>query len=221
MPLNKHNHHVVIVSGFCDSGRRNKIISNSLEEIGLIPHIFKYPAKEWSIDRAALMLGVFVDTEIVKNETNIAISFLSYELGSLVTRYYVSHYKLLPARRCVIIADPFHSSDKYRNKKIGWLGRRRYGVPLMQIAEGPRGFPTYCGIPPIPFGVIVSGTKTPQKGGIYNNQAIHDSLYVPRYMLKEAQEVIYTPLSCKKALTIKPVLNMATKFIQQGWFKEN
>ena len=221
MSTDKHNHHVVIVSGFSDSGNRNKIIANSLEDTGLIPHIYKYPAKEWTIDRAAMMLGVFIDTEIVKNETNIAVSFLSYELGSLVTRYYVSHYKLLPARRCIIIADPFHPSDKYRNKKIGWLGRHRYGMPLTQLAEGPRGFPTYCGIPPIPFGVIVTGTKEPKKGGKYNNQEIHDSLYVPRYMLKEAREVIYTPRTCKKALAIKPVLNLATTFLQHGWFKEN
>ncbi len=221
MSLDKHNHHVIIVSGFCDSGKRNKIIANSLEEAGLVPHVFKYSVKEWTIDRAAMMLGVFVDTEIVKDETNIAVSFLSYEFGSLVTRYYVSHYKLLPARRCLIISDPFHKSDKYRNKKIGWLGHYRYGVPLTQLAEGPHGFPTFCGIPPIPFGVIVTGTKAPRKGGIYNNQEIHDSLYVPRYMLKEAREVIYTPLTCKKALTIKPVLNLATSFLQHGWFKGN
>jgi len=156
MATDKHNHHVVIVPGFSDSSNRNKVIANSLEEVGLIPHIYKYPAKEWTIDRAAMMLGVFVDTEIVKDEKNIAVSFLSYELGSLVTRYYVSHYELLPARRCVILSDPFHKSDKYRDKKIGWLGRKRYGVPLTQIAEGPRGFPTHCGIPPVPFGVIVN-----------------------------------------------------------------
>jgi len=221
MTTDKHNHHVVIVSGFSDSGNRNKIIAEFLEEAGLIPHVYKYPAKEWTIDRAAMMLGVFVDTEIVKNQENIAVSFLSYELGSLVTRYYVSHYKLLPARRCIIIADPFHPTDKYRKKNIGWFGRYRYGLPLTQLSEGPRGFPTHCGIPPIPFGVIVTGTKVPKKGGIYNNQAIHDSIYVPRYMVKEAREVIYTPLVCMKALKIKPILNLITSFLQHGWFKEN
>jgi len=221
MSIDKHNHHVVIVPGFSDSGKQVRIISRSLEENGLIPHVFKFPVKEWTIDRAAMMLGVFVDTEIVKEKENIAVSFLSYELGSLVTRYYVSHYKLLPARRCIIIADPFHPSDKYRNKKIGWLGNYRYGTPLPQLAEGPRGFPTHCGIPPIPFGVIVTGTKPPKKGGIINNKEIYDSIYVPRYMLKEAREIIYTPPTCKKALTIRPVLNLATSFLQHGWFKGN
>ncbi len=221
MSPDKHNHHVIIVPGFSASANRIKTIANFLEENGLIPHVFKYPAKEWTIDRAAMMLGVFVDTEIVEGRENIAVSFLSYELGSLVMRYYVSHYKLLPARRCLIIADPFHPSDKYRKKKIGWLGRYRYGTPLTQLAEGPHGFPTFCGIPPIPFGVIVTGTKTPKKGGVYNNQEIHDSLYVPRYMLKEAREVIYTPPTCKKALGVKPMLALATSFLKHGWFKGN
>ena len=186
----------------------------------MVPHVFDFPVKEWRIDRAAMMLGVFVDTEIIQDRSNVAVSFFAYELGSLVMRYYVSHYKLLPARRCLIVADPLHPSDKYRYKKIGLIGKWRFGAPLAQIAEGPRGFPTHCGIPPLPFGVVVTGTPFPKKGGKINNKEIHDSIYVPRYMVKEAREVIYTPLPCKTTLKTKPAIDMAVSFLEHGYFKE-
>ena len=216
--MDRHNHHVIIVPGFKDFG--NKKLINSIERFGMIPHVFEYPVKEWKIDRAAMMLGVFVDTKIVQDRNNIAVSFLGYELGSLVMRYYISHYKLLPARRCLIIADPFHPSDKYRYKKIGWFAKYKYGVPITQIAEGPHGFPTHCGIPPLPFGVVVTGTQLPKKGGKINNKEIHNSIYVPRYMVKEAREVIYTPLPCKTAMKTKPAINTAVSFLEHGYFKD-
>ena len=215
----KLNHHVVIIPGLSDTGNWSSVLSKKLESEGMATHFFRYPVKEWTIDRAALMLAAYVETHVVCKETFIAVSFVGYGTGSLVERYYISHYKISPARRCVIISDPFHPSDKYRDKKLNWLGKLRFGASLKQLTEGTRGFPTHCGIPPIPFGVIVTGVKKHTKKNKLNNPAIQNSIYAPRYMLKEANDILYTEPSCKNALSNNEIIENTINFLQHGCFK--
>jgi len=216
----KHNHHVVIVPGLGDGGGRGGLLAKRLEREGMSTHIFRYPVREWKIDRAALMLATFVDTEVLQGDSARSVSFVGSGTGSLVERYYLSHYEVLPARRCVIVANPFHASDKYRRKEIGWLGRWRFGMVLPQLAEGPRGFPTHCGVPPIPFGVVITGTRLPPNGDRRDNAFIRESIYTPRYVLREARDVVYVNVSCPRAVGNEHVKEFISTFLQHGWFTQ-
>lgn len=221
MNTEKHSHHIVIIPGLNDTGKPANSLAQYVESDGMIPHVFRYPSREWTIDRTALMLATYVDTEVLENDTSRSVSFVGYGTGSLVMRYFITHYELLPARRCIVVANPFHATDKYRDKSIGWWGRYRYGTVVDQLADGPKGFPSNCGIPPIPFGVIITGEKLADGVAVRDNDMVHNSIYTPPELLKAAHDVVYHPFSCT-GMKGTPALNeFVSTFLQHGWFREN
>ena len=213
--MDKQNHHIVIIPGIL-TGKKAGVLAKKLVAENFRVHLFHYPVKEWNIDRAALMLAAFVDMEVLKDDPINSVSFIGCGTGSLVERYYLSHYEVLPARRCIIIADPIHSSDKYRKKKIGWLGNKKFGTPLAQLAQGPGGFPKNCGNPPIPFGVIVTGVKIPE-----NKSLIQNSIYTHTELLKVARDSVYVQKKCNSAIVSNLVVKYIVDFLNHGWFEQN
>jgi len=221
MSPDKHNHHIVIIPGLNNPGKPGLSLAQRVESDGMNPHMFRYPCREWTIDRAALMLATFVDTQVLEEDPSRSVSFVGFGTGSLIMRYFITHYELLPARRCIIIADPFHATDKYRKKSIGWWGHYRYGALVDQLAAGPRGFPSNCGTPPIPFGVIITDTDLGQGMNARSNEIVRDSIYTPPVLLRAAHDVVYHPVSCTRRKAAPAVNEFVSTFLQHGWFKEN
>ncbi len=213
--MDKQNHHIVIIPGIL-TGKKAGVLAKKLVAENFRVHLFHYPVKEWNIDRAALMLAAFVDMEVLKDNPVNSVSFIGCGTGSLVERYYLSHYEVLPARRCIIIADPFHPSDKFRKKKPSWLGIKRFGIPLAQLSQGPGGFPKNCGNPPIPFGVIVTGIKNQENKSLINN-----SIYTHNNLLKIARDSIFVQKKCSKAIVSNLVIKHIVDFLNHGWFEKN
>lgn len=210
----RKKHHVVIVPGLGDTPASIRALVAHLEGLGLPVHVFTYPAKEWTIDRTALVLASFVEREVLQSDPACSVSFVGMGTGTLVQRYYLTHYEVLPARRCVLVADMFHPSDRYRGKRPGWLAKRRFGVALTQLAEGPEGFPVHCGVPPIPFGVLVTGA--PEAPEATNTQ----SIYAPAALLQAARAVTHTRPGYRRALQTPHVLDLISTFLLHGWFTE-
>ncbi|GEM_PF-1262127 len=219
--MDKQTHHVVIIPGILTEKKAGSLAKKLVVAEGFHVHLFHYPVKEWTIDRAALMLAAFVDMEVLKDDPANSVSFIGCGTGSLVERYYLSHYEVLPARRCIIIADPFHPSDKYRGKKIGWLGMKKFGIPLAQLVQGPAGFPKNCGNPPIPFGVIVSGTKLTDIKDKSNKKFINNSIYTNSELLNVARDVISVPKKCNSAIASNSVIKHIVDFLNHGWFEKS
>ena len=218
MNIEKHNHHIVIIPSLNDSCKLGMLIGQQSETEGMPAHVFKYPTREWTIDRAALMLATYVDTEIIQDDKGRSVSFVGYGTGSLIMRYFLTHYELLPARRCIIIADPRHPTDRYRKRKAGKWGHYRYGSILDQLAEGPRGFPAHCGIPPIPTGVIVSGVKREEEMDRIHNVFIEESIYTPTELLSAARDVVYIERSSRSKKSAGKLNKYVSSFLQHGWF---
>ncbi len=218
--MDKQIHHIVIIPGIL-TGKKTGLLAKKLVSEGFHVHLFHYPVKEWTIDRAALMLAAFVDMEVLKDDPANSVSFIGCGTGSLVERYYLSHYEVLPARRCIIIADPIHPSDKYRKKKPGWLGIRKFGIPLAQLVQGKGGFPKNCGNPPIPFGVIVTGSKKHEIKDKTNNSFINNSIYTHSGLLKVARDIVYVPKKCNRAIAGSLVVKYIVDFLNHSWFENN
>jgi hypothetical protein len=221
MSPDRHNHHIVIIPDLGDPRHGAGALSHYLSGLRLPTHVFAYAWREWTIDRAALMLATFVDCEVIEGDDVRSVSLVGLGVGSLILRYFLSHYELLPARRCVIVADPFHPSDTYRSKRSGWLARWRYGAMLPQLVEGPGGFPSNCGVPPIPFGVMVTGVALPEGTDRYDNEFVSDSIYTPRHLLAKARDVQYEPTRCTRAPRKAHVCDLVGTFLLHGWFVEN
>lgn len=221
MSPERHNHHIVIIPGLNDTGKRCTSLAQRVESDDMNPHVFRYPSREWTIDRAALMLATYVDTKVMESDPSRSVSFVGFGTGSLIMRYFITHYELLPARRCIIIADPFHATDKYRKKTISWWGHYRYGTIINQLSEGPRGFPSNCGNPPIPFGVIITNSSLGQKMEPLNNKIVRDSIYTQPALLRAAHDVVYCDVSCASRKAAPAVNEFVSTFLQHGWFKEN
>lgn len=220
MSPDRKNHHIVIVPGLNEPAARFDGVCAELAGAGLTPHVFLYPSKEWPIDRAALMLASHVEKEVLHGEQGRSLSVVGFGTGSLVARCYLSHYEVLPARRCVVIADPRHATDRYRGRKPGWLGHWRYGPAIAQLAAGPDGMLGRCGNPPVPYGVIVTGTTPDATADKCDNEAVRDSLYTPPTLLKGARAVIYDATSAQRAAAERAIQTYIAAFLQHGWFVE-
>jgi len=216
----RRNHHIVLVPGIDDVLARMALIKAGIEQHGMRAHVFEYPVRDWTIDRASLTLAAFVERDVLGGEKTHSVSFVGFGTGSLVERFYLTHYEILPARRCVIVADPQHPSDKYRTHKPGWLGRRRYGALLQQLAEGPAGFATRCGLPPIPYGVIVTSTALAPAMDKFDNQVVAASLYTPPAVLRGARDVAYVAVKCDHLTRDTAAMALITTFLQHGWFTQ-
>lgn len=212
MSPDRKKHHIVVIPGLGDTLAVLRPLFTHLENLSLPTHHFTYPAKEWTIDRAALVLASFVEREIFQTDPASSVSFVGIGTGSLVERYYLTHYEVLPARRCLIVTDLYHPSDRYRGKRPTWLAKYRFGVPLSQLTEGPDGFPGHCGVPPIPFGVLLTGTlvvPSPQE---------NRSIYAPPALLQAARAVTHVELPYRRALKTPHTLELISTFLLHGWF---
>jgi hypothetical protein len=210
----------VLVPGVDDTPARLAPLKTCIEQEGMRAHVFEYPAREWTIDRASLTLATFVERDVLGGAATHSVSFVGFGTGSLVERFYLTHYEILPARRCIIVADPQHPSDKYRTHKAGWLGRRRYGALLQQLAEGPLGFASRCGQPPIPYGVIVTATVLAPAMDKRDNQVVANSLYTPPALLTGARDVAYVATKCDRYARDAAAMTLITTFLQHGWFTQ-
>ena len=219
MSVDKHNHHTVIIPSLNDKGKLGILLKQRIIAEDMPGHLFTYPCREWTIDRAALMLATYVDTQILGEETGRSVSFVGYGTGSLIMRYFLTHYELLPARRCIIVADPQHPADRYRSRKPGRWAHHRYGPVIDQLAQGPQGFPANCGIPPIPFGVIVTGVSYTADMDRISNSKTADSLYTPEDVLRAARDVVYVAQSCRTKKAASELETYISSFLHHGWFR--
>jgi hypothetical protein len=221
MSPDRHNHHIVVIPDIRDTGSGVGALARYLTGLHLQPHVFTYARREWTIDRAALMLATFVDCDVIEGDSVRSVSLVGLGVGSLILRYFLTHYELLPARRCIIVADPMHRSDVYRIRRVGWLARRRYGAVLPQLAEGPAGFPANCGLPPIPFGALVTGVTLAEGIDRFDNPHVADSIYTSPALLGKARDVLYEPTRCIRAPRTSRVCDLIGTFLLHGWFVEN
>ena len=189
-----------------------------LQQAALTSHVFEYPAKEWAIDRAALMLASYVEKEVLHAEAGRSVSIVGVGTGILVARCYLSHYEILPARRCVLVASPRHPMDKYRKVSPGWLGRWRFGAIASQMQKLADDVTGMCGKPPVPYGVIVTGTSLDAGMDKCDSQKVAGSLYTPPALLKGARAVIYDATPMPRAVDAKRVQEYVSAFLQHGWF---
>lgn len=218
MTLERKNHHVVITPGVSTPASQFEPLVQALKREGMVGQVFIYPAREWTVDRAALTLATFVERDVIAGDTTRSISFVGVGTGSLITRFYLTHYEILPARRCVLVADPQHPSDKYRSRKAGWLARRRYGALLQQLADGPDAFSERCGQPPIPYGVIVTGLTLAPDMNKLDNTVIVNSMYTPPALLRAARDVIYCPVKAERIARERVTQVLVSSFLQHGGF---
>ena len=221
MSPDRHNHHIVVIPDSGNRGHGATGLSRYLAGLRLESHVFQYAWREWTIDRAAVMLATFVDVNVVEHDSVRSVSLVGLGVGSLVLRYFLTHYELLPARRCIIVADPYHGSDAYRSRRAGWLARWRYGAALPQLMEGPGGFPANCGVPPIPFGVLVTGTVLPEGVGRVQDATVAESIYTAPQLLAQARDVHCERSSCARAVHKAHVRDLISTFLLHGWFVEN
>ena len=218
MSPDRQNHHVVIVPGVRVLEKHCVPLTNHLAQVGMPVHMFGYPRLEWSVDRAALMLASFVDSEVLQSRGDRSVSVVGIETGTLIARLYLSHYQLLAARRCVLVADARHPADAWRQKRAGWFARRRFGVVLAQLTEGPEGFAAQCGVPPVPYGVLVTDATLPAGTDPRDNELVRSSLCASPSVLKDALGVVYVADACATALRVPRVHECISEFLLHGWF---
>lgn len=127
--LKSNNKHVILVHGLLSSSRAMRKINNSLVKNGYTVINFDYSSRKLSIREIAQNLDKTIQNELPKNYESL--SFVTHSLGSIVVRYYLTHYKTERIKRFVMIAPPNHGSI--------WGRKLVSAIPQMKILLGIAG----------------------------------------------------------------------------------
>jgi triacylglycerol lipase len=145
---------VILVHGLFNRPIFMKRIEWALEREGYHVVNWGYPSRDCTIEEHAAKLDRLVRSINGKP----TIHFVGFSLGSLVIRYYLTHYGLPQAGRFVMIAPPNHGSERadqlYHYRWFRWL----YGTRSTdQLRASNRKFYEELGRPSIEFGIIAGG----------------------------------------------------------------
>ena len=100
----------------------------------------------------------------------------------------------------------------------GWFGRKRFGTIASQIKGLPDDATGMCGKPPIPYGVIVTGTTLDPGMDKCDNPNVAGSFFTSPALLKGARAIMYDPVAMPRAAAEKRVQTYIAAFLQHGWF---
>lgn len=146
---------VILLHGVLRTPMSMKIIELRLEKEGFDVLNYGYHSRQKIIENHAKDLAEFLQTQ--EFEPTDTVHFVTHSMGSLVARYFLSHYKLNHAGRFVMIAPPNQGSsmaDYLSEKKwYRWI----WGAPAEQFLTADSSFAKNAGIPPREFGIIAGG----------------------------------------------------------------
>ena len=147
---NSEKNHVVLLHGLLRSSSAMKKIEKALHKNGYNVINFSYDSRAESIKLITDELDKKIKTKI--SDDIESIDFVTHSLGSIIVRYFLSHYKIEKLNRFVMIAPP--------NKGSSWGRFLSKNVPFIKWFLGGAGneitkseFPT----PSCEFGVIAGG----------------------------------------------------------------
>ncbi len=145
---------VILLHGIMNHPIMMGCIERGLKRQGYEVINWGYPSSRRTVQEHAQELH-----KIVKSiDHDQTIHFVGFSLGSIVIRYYLTHYPVNNINRFVMIAPPNHGSEMvnhlYPYKWFQWL----YGTKsVWQLSTRDQRFFEECGIPPVEFGIIAGG----------------------------------------------------------------
>ena len=152
---------VILLHGALRSTLSMKRVEQHLEKEGFAVIQFGYPSRKKPIEIHAENLDVFLDS--LNFDSTQKVHFVTHSMGSLITRYFLSHFDFPNPGRFVMLGPPNQGSTMadimQENPVFRWL----YGPPGMQFLTADSAFAKNAGIPRREFGIIAGG-KSDEKG---------------------------------------------------------
>ena len=145
---------VILLHGIMNRPFHMTRIKWALENEGFRVINWGYPSTKKTVEEHASDLHKIVQSL----DHDQRIHFVGFSLGSIVIRYYLTHYEVDNAGRFVMIAPPNQGSEiADLLYPYGWFGFL-YGTKSMtQLRASNQVFFEAMGTPPVPFGIIAGG----------------------------------------------------------------
>jgi len=145
---------VILLHGILDKPLIMARLENKLNDNGYTVVNWGYASTSQTIEEIARQL----DNVVKREKKDVTIHFVGFSLGSIVARYYLTHYPLANAGRFVMIAPPNHGSPMadtvYGYTWLRWLFGSK---AIRQLRVVNKEFFDSMGIPPCEFGIIAGG----------------------------------------------------------------
>ncbi len=205
---------VVLIHGLFRGPESMEEIAAALKKRGYSVINFAYSSRSESLDRVAHRLYSLIENNAGKNIKSL--SFVTHSLGSLVGRYYLSHYGVDRLKRMVMIAPP--------NRGSVWGRILGKNLPFMKSIIGKSGNIISNGmgendmIPPCEFGIIAGGLGD---GEGYNPLIPGDddmTVGVNETKLRGMKDFIRVKGQHSLLLTDKNVIDNTVHFLERGYF---
>ncbi len=211
------NEIVIILHGILNRPMIMQDIQRALEREGYEVKNWGYKSRKKLVQEYAADLDAFVKALPLDTKKH----FVGFSLGSIITRYYLSHYPLQNCGRFVMIAPPNHGSEVaealYDFKWFQWI----YGTKaIQQLKSDNSDFFEKCGVPPCEFGIIVGGKGD---GEGYSSILPGDddgSVSFESTQLTGAQDVVQVKSRHTILLFRKKTIEHILSFLSQGRFKK-
>ncbi|MBI1882746.1 MAG: hypothetical protein HYS08_00865 [Chlamydiae bacterium] len=154
--IEKSRETVILLHGILNRPIIMARIERALEREGYEVINWGYPSRQGTIEEHAAALNKFIKTL----DNRQTLHFVGFSLGSIIIRYYLTHYSIKNMGRFVMIAPPNHGSERvdrlYQYQWFRWL----YGTKsVWQLRASNTDFFKECGIPPVEFGIIAGSRE--------------------------------------------------------------
>jgi triacylglycerol lipase len=206
---------VILVHGLFNRPIVMKRIDWALEREGYHVVNWGYPSREYAIEEHAAKL----DRLVRSINSDRTIHFVGFSLGSLVIRYFLTHYDLPHPGRFVMIAPPNHGSERadqlYPYRWFRWL----YGTrSTEQLCASNRRFYEELGRPPIEFGIIAGGRGNDRGFSRFLKGDDDGTVSVESAKLEGAADFILLPHPHTVLVLTPETARQVTVFLRTGRF---
>ncbi|OGS19609.1 MAG: hypothetical protein A2219_07415 [Elusimicrobia bacterium RIFOXYA2_FULL_50_26] len=145
---------VILLHGILDKPFIMARLENKLNNNGYAVVNWGYASTSQTIEEIARQL----DNIVKREKKDVTIHFVGFSLGSIVARYYLTHYEPDNVGRFVMIAPPNHGSPMadqvYGYTWLRWLFGSK---AIRQLRVANKDFFDSMGIPACEFGIIAGG----------------------------------------------------------------
>ena len=151
---------VILLHGILNTPFFMQKIAWTLKKAGYAVCNWGYSSRNKTIEEFARDLHAIVRPLSNKG----TVHFVGFSLGTIIIRYYLSHYHVKNLGRFVMLAPPNHGSEKAETLYQYWWFRLLYGSKsIKQLFASNKQFFRQCGIPSCTFGII-AGSRGNARG---------------------------------------------------------
>ncbi len=207
---------VILLHGIFRTHRSMGGMASYLKRHGFKTFHIGYPSTRQSIEQ--IVETIHPRIEKFTHETEGCVHFVGYSMGGLITRAYLTKYKVPKLGRVVMAGTPNHGSEVADFIRDRWLYKKLYGPAGQQLVTRLPNTETLLGAVHYELGIIAGNKTADFIGSRIIGKENDGKVSVESTKLAGMKEHIVIPVSHVYMPHSAKVRKLVRRFLQDGHF---